>query len=276
MITHKPGLDGRIAARNNVVLSGSAGPLPIVFGHGFGCDQTVWRHLAPMFEPGHPVVLFDHVGSGQSDMGAYRPRRYSSLRGYAEDVVEMLEELAGPPVVFVGHSASAMIGLLAAIRRPALFSGLVLVCGSPYFLDGDGYAGGFSPDDVEGMLTAMRQDYDGWVHSLAALVSGDSDPRLVAELARAFSRKDPSVAVDFARATFLSDHRGELPRLRVPTLVMQTTDDPLVPAGVGAYLHRGIPGSRYSDLVATGHYPHLTAPRETAAVIASFLEVIPR
>lgn len=276
MRAQAPDLVGRIATRNNVVRSGQAGGPPIVFGHGFGCDQTVWRHVVPVFEPEHQVVLFDHVGSGGSDTVAYRPRRYSSLRGYAEDVVEMLEELALAPAVFVGHSASAMIGVLAAIRRPTLFAALVLVCGSPYFLDDEGYAGGFSHDDVEGMLVAMRQDYDGWAHSLAALASADGGPQPVEELTRTFSRKDPHVAVDFARATFLADHRRELPQLRVPTLVVQATSDPLVPAGVGEYLHRAIPGSRYAELQAPGHYPHLTAPHETATAIASFLEALTR
>lgn len=264
-------------ARNNARLSGDPLARPVVFGHSLGCDQTMWRHVAVHLEVDHLVVLFDHVGAGGSDRAAYRPSRYGSLLGYAEDLLTLLDQLALGPAVFVGHSAAAMIGVLAAVRRPDLFSALVLVGGSPRYLDDEGYSGGFSRYDVDGVLGAMDSDHVGWSRSFAPLVMGNPDrPHLAEELTARFLHTDRRVAGDFARAVFLSDHRNEVAHVRTPTLVVQAAEDPIVPTAVGEYLHRRIRGSRYAALRTTGHFPPLSGPEEVTAVIRDFLAGVPR
>ena len=257
--------------RNGVRVSGPATARPMLLAHGFGCDQTMWRSVTPDLATDHRVVTFDHVGSGDSDLAAYDPRRYGSLAGYADDVVALCRELGLTDVVFVGHSVSAMIGVLAARRAPELFGALVMVGPSPRYVDDDGYTGGFSRADVAALLDSLDSDPDQWSAVLAPVVAGPDNPATAAELARSFCRTDPEVARQFARVTFLSDNRADLPTVTVPTLVLQCTDDSIAPEVVGRYVHQHVPGSVYTLLAATGHCPHLSAPEETVAAIRAFL-----
>jgi sigma-B regulation protein RsbQ len=260
-----------VLRRNNVHVSGS-GATPLLFAHGFGCDQNMWRFVAPAFEETHKVVLFDYVGAGQSDLSAYNKSRYSSLHGYADDVLDVCRALDLSGVVFVGHSVSAMIGILAAIREPARFAKLVLVGPSPRYIDDDGYLGGFKRGDIEGLLDALDSNYLGWSTSMAPVIMGNPDrPELGSELANSFCRTDPNIARQFARVTFLSDNRADLERLRIPSLILQCSQDMIAPAAVGNYLHRHLAGSMLVQMKATGHCPNLSAPAETVAAIKAFV-----
>jgi sigma-B regulation protein RsbQ len=261
-----------VALRNSVRVTGLPAGRPVLFAHGFGCDQSMWRFVAHDFEVDHRVVLFDHVGSGSSDLSAYDPVRYGSLAGYAEDVVELCRELALGDVVFVGHSVSAMIGVLAAQRAPELFGALVMVGPNPRYVDDDGYVGGFTRADIAGLLDALDSNHLGWSAAMAPVIMGNPDkPELSQELTNSFCRTDPEIARQFARVTFLSDNRADLPHVRVPTLVLQCTADAIAPETVGRYVADQVPGSRFVRLGATGHCPHLSAPMETTAAIRAFL-----
>ncbi|TYP82918.1 alpha/beta fold hydrolase [Blastococcus xanthinilyticus] len=263
---------GSVVARNRVSVSGVPGGRPLVFSHGFGCDQTLWRLVAPCFADDHRVVLFDHVGSGQSDLSAYDPDKYGSLAGYANDVVEICQELGLSDVVFVGHSVSAMIGVLAYHRAPELFGALVMVGPSPRYVDDVGYVGGFSRADIADLLDALDSNHLGWSAQMAPVIMGNPDrPELAAELTNSFCRTAPDIARQFARVTFLSDNRADLQGIEVPTLVLQCSEDPIAPSPVGEYVHRQIPGSELVRLRATGHVPQLSAPEETTAAIRAFL-----
>ena len=259
-------------ARNRVRVSGVPDGRPMVFAHGFGCDQEMWRLVVPAFETDHRVVLFDYVGSGRSDLSAYDPVRYGSLEGYAADVVEICRELDLDDVVLVGHSVSAMIGVLAAARAPELFGALVMVGPSPRYVDNGDYVGGFSREDIAALLESLDSNHLGWSAAMAPVIMGNPDrPELTAELTNSFCRTDPDIARQFARVTFLSDNRADLPGVRVPTLVLQCTADAIAPEVVGRYVHEHVPGSVYTLLSATGHCPHLSAPAETTAAIRAFL-----
>ena len=259
-------------ARNRVRVIGVPDGRPMVLAHGFGCDQEMWRLLAPAFTADHRVVLFDHIGSGGSDLSAYDPVTYGSLDGYAADVVEICRELALDDVVFVGHSVSAMIGVLAAARAPDVFGALVMIGPNPRYVDDGDYTGGFSREDITALLESLDSNQLGWSAALAPVIMGNPDrPELAAELADSFCRTDPDIARQFARVTFLSDNRDDLPGVRVPTLVLQCTADVIAPDVVGAFVHAQIPGSVLTRLAATGHCPQLSAPEETAAAIRAFL-----
>jgi sigma-B regulation protein RsbQ len=261
-----------VLRRNNVTVSGRAGGAPVVFAHGFGCDQQMWRLVAPAFEADRRVVLFDHVGAGGSDLTAYDPVRHGRLEGYASDVVEMLDALALPPVVFVGHSVSAMIGVLAAAERPELFDRLVLVGPSPRYVDDVGYRGGFSQEEIDELLDTMDGNYLGWSQHIAPVVMGVPDrPELGDELTRSFCRTDPAIARRFARTTFLSDNRDDLARVRTPALVVQCRQDAIAPLEVGRYVHEHLAGSDFALLQATGHCPNLSAPEELLTVMQQYL-----
>ena len=260
-----------VLTRNNVRVSGLPDGRPIVFAHGFGCDQHMWRFVAPAFEQTHRVVLFDLVGAGGSDTSAYDPQRYGSLRGYAQDVLEICAELDLRDTVLVGHSVSAMIAVLAAAEEPDRFAGLVLVSPSPRFLDDDGYVGGFTRSDIEGLLDSRDSNYLGWAAAMAPVIMGnDERPELGAELTSSFCRTDPAIARQFARVTFLSDNRDDLARVRTPSLVLQCSQDALAPVAVGEYVAGRIPDSRLVVLTATGHCPNLSAPEETVAAVRAF------
>jgi sigma-B regulation protein RsbQ len=255
-----------------VTLAGNPTGRPMVFAHGFGCDQHMWRLITPAFAEDHRLVLFDHVGSGASDAAAYDPERHASLRGYAEDVLELCAELELSDVVFVGHSVSAMIGVLAAAGRPELFARLVLVGPSARYIDDDGYTGGFAREDIEALLHSLESNYLGWSSAMAPVIMGRPDrPELGQELTNSFCRTDPAIARQFARATFLRDNREDLAAVRVPTLILQCADDVIAPVSVGRFVSERIHGSVLVNMPVTGHCPHLSAPDETIAEIRAFL-----
>jgi sigma-B regulation protein RsbQ len=263
-----------VLRRNNVHESGNADGRPMVFAHGFGCDQNMWRFVAPAFEADHRVVLFDHVGFGGSQLSAWDGARHRDLSTYAAELVEILAELDLSDVVYVGHSVAGMIGVLASIEAPERFAELVLVGPSPRYVDapGDGYVGGFSESDVAGLLEALDSNYLGWSSSMAPAIMGNADrPALGDELTNSFCRTDPAVAAAFARATFLSDNRDDLARVSVSTLVLQCSADMIAPDQVGRYVADHIPDSRLVRLQASGHCPNLSAPDETVDVIRDHL-----
>jgi sigma-B regulation protein RsbQ len=264
-----------IVRRNNVHAEGTAGP-PMMFAHGFGCDQNMWRLVAPAFADAYRLILFDHVGAGGSDLSAYDARKYSRLEGYAADVLELCDELRLEDVVFVGHSVSAMIGVLAARQQPERFRALVLIGPSPRYIDDADYVGGFSRADIEGLLTSLDSNYLGWSTAMAPVIMGNTDrPELGAELTNSFCRTDPQIAADFARVTFFSDNRQDLPHVKTPALILQCSDDVIAPTAVGDYVHRNMPSSQLVRMKATGHCPNLSAPGETIAAMKAFLGSLP-
>jgi sigma-B regulation protein RsbQ len=258
--------------RNNVTTHGLPDGQPMLLAHGFGCDQNMWRFVWPAFADRYRIVLFDHVGHGGSDARAFDERRYATLDGYAADVLEICEALDLRDVVFVGHSVSAMIGVLAAAERPERFARLVLVGPSPRYVDDEGYVGGFSREDVDGLLGSLESNYLGWSSAMAPAIMGNADrPELGEELTNSFCRTDPRIAAHFARTTFLGDNRGDLARVDTPSLVLQCTEDVIAPEAVGEYVHAHLRDSRYVRLAATGHCPNLSAPEETVAAMEEFL-----
>jgi sigma-B regulation protein RsbQ len=261
-----------VAARFNVQISGPRDGQPMLFAHGFGCDQHMWRLVAPAFVDRYRVVLFDHVGAGASDPDAYDDARHSTLSGYASDVLEICEGLDLHDVVFVGHSVSAMIGVLASLQEPSRFAKLVLVGPSPRYLDADGYTGGFTDADIDEMLGSLNSNYLGWSSAMAPVIVGNPDrPELGAELTESFCRSDPALAAKFAAVTFRSDNRADLAAVTVPTLVLQCSQDVIAPVAVGRFVHEALPDSDFVLLDATGHCPHLSAPEATTAAIAEFV-----
>ncbi|MEV3925690.1 alpha/beta fold hydrolase [Actinomadura coerulea] len=263
-------------SRNNVQDLGRRSAQPMIFAHGFGCDQTMWRLTAPAFEADHRVVLFDHVGLGNSDVAAYSADRYGTLDAYADDVLDIVHELDLHDVVFVGHSVSAMIGVLAANREPDRFARLVLVGPSPRYVDDGDYVGGFTGADITELLESLESNFLGWSSRMGPLIMGNPQrPELGQELTNSFCRTDPDIMRQFARVTFLSDNRVDLPVLNVPTLVLQCSEDIIAPEAVGDYVHAAIPGSELVRLRATGHCPNLSAPEETIAAIKAFLRKVP-
>lgn len=244
----------------------------MVFAHGFGCDQNMWRFVAPAFEADFRTVLFDHIGAGGSDVSAYDPDKYASLDGYADDVVELCRELGVRKGVYVGHSVSAMIGVLAAKRAPELFEKLVLVGPSPRYIDDGDYIGGFSEPQIHELLEFLDSNHMGWSEAMAPVIMGNPDrPELGEELTNSFCRTDPEIARRFARATFLSDNRADLADVPAEVLVLQCSDDVIAPQCVGEFVHRSLPGSRLVVMKATGHCPNLSAPDETIAAIRAFV-----
>ncbi|HEX8611797.1 MAG TPA: alpha/beta hydrolase [Telluria sp.] len=249
----------------------------MLFAHGFGCDQGMWRLVEPAFRADYRTVLFDHVGAGDADLACYDPVRYDSLDQYADDVLDICRELALERPVFVGHSVSSMIGMLAAIKAPQLFARLVLVCPSPCYIndsdgDGGGYVGGFSRDDVNGLIDFLDDNFVAWSGAMAPVIMGNAErPELGKELESSFCRTDPTAARQFARVTFLSDNRRELGLLRTPALILQTSEDAIAPPAVGRYLHQALHGSTLVQMAARGHCPNLSAPQETVAAIREYL-----
>jgi sigma-B regulation protein RsbQ len=244
----------------------------MVFAHGFGCDQNMWRFVAPAFANDYKVVLFDHVGAGRSDLSAFSRSRYESLQGYVDDVLEICRELKLERVIFVGHSVSAILGVLAATQEPDRFDKLVLVGPSPRYIDDGDYTGGFSREDIDGLLDSLDSNYLGWSSAMAPVIMGNPDrPELGTELTNSFCRTNPEIAKHFARATFLSDNRADLPKVTTRSLILQCSEDAIAPRPVGEYVHRQIPDSELVLMKATGHCPNLSAPEETIAAIKAFL-----
>jgi sigma-B regulation protein RsbQ len=258
-------------ARNNVRIVGR-GQQPLMFAHGFGCDQNMWRLVVPPFEDAYRVVLFDHVGAGRSDAAAYDRKKYATLDGYAADVLEICHDLQLEDVIFVGHSVSAMIGVLAAQKEPQRFKALVLVGPSPRYINDADYVGGFTRHDIEELLNSLDSNYLGWSSTMAPVIMGNPDrPELGGELTNSFCRADPDIAAHFARVTFFSDNRADLDRVRTPTLILQCSEDVIAPRSVGEYVHRHVAGSQLVVMQATGHCPNLSAPAETIDAIRDYL-----
>jgi sigma-B regulation protein RsbQ len=259
-----------VVARNNVTVTGTG--RPIIFAHGFGCSQEMWRLVTPSFQDDHQVVLFDHVGAGASDLTAYRPGKYDSLEGYAGDLVEILETLDLRDAIVVGHSVGGIIGLLAANQVPDRVGALVLVGPSPRYIDSLDYRGGFSRSDIDALLDGLDSNYFGWSRSIAPLIMGVSEcPELTTELADSFCRSDPTIARHFAHVTFLSDNRRDLAAVQVPTLVIQSSDDVIAPVPVGRYVAEQIAQSTLVVLPISGHCAHLSAPDLVVEAVRNFL-----
>jgi len=264
-----------VLSRNNVTVAGT-GETAMVFAHGFGCDQNMWRFVAPDFQDRYRTVLFDQVGGGGSDLRAYSPQKYATLKGYSDDVIEVGRALGLKGAIFVGHSVSAMIGIMAAHEAPDLFKALVLVGPSPSYINDGDYAGGFTRDQIDELLDSLDSNYLGWSATMAPVIMGNPNrTELGDELTNSFCRTDPEIAKNFARTTFLSDSRDILGKVRVPTLILQCSEDVIAPQYVGEYVHRAIPGSELVILRATGHCPNLSAPEETTAAIKAFCDALP-
>ena len=258
--------------RNHVHVSGT-GETTMMFAHGFGCDQNMWRLLQPAYEKRYRTITFDLTGSGKSDLLAYDRTKYGTLDGHATDVLEILEEVGGGPTIFVGHSVSAMIGLLASLRAPRMFSAQIMVGPSPCYINDGSYVGGFTRSDIDGLLDTLDSNYLGWSSNMAPVIMGAAEqPELAAELTNSFCRTDPEIAKHFARVTFLSDHRADLPRLEGPSLILQCSDDVIAPLTVGEYMHRTLPRSTLSVIANVGHCPHLSAPSPCTLAMDSFLK----
>ena len=244
----------------------------MLFAHGFGCDQNMWRYLTPAFEDQYKIILFDYVGAGKSDKTAYNRERYASLRGYAQDVLDICKELDLQQVIFVGHSVSSMIGLLAAIKEPHYFDRLIMVGPSPCYINDRDYKGGFERKDIEGLLDTMEKNYIGWANFLAPNIMGNSDrPHLGRELTESFCSTDPLIAREFAQATFFSDNRNDLRHNRTPALILQCSEDIIAPFTVGEYMAQHLPKSTLRVMKATGHCPHMSEPEETITLIRQYL-----
>lgn len=259
--------------RNNINVHGDGdGKATMVLAHGFGCDQSMWRHLVPAFRDKFRIVLFDLVGSGGSDLCAYDKTKYATLQGYADDLLDIVDHYSAGPAVFVGHSVSAMIGLLASNGAPGKFAAQIMVGPSACYIDDEGYRGGFSRADIDDLLDTMAGNYLGWSSTMAPAIMGAPDtPELGVELTNSFCRTDPDIAKHFARVTFLSDHRADLAKSTTPTLILQCSDDLIAPREVGDFIHRAIAGSTLAIIENTGHCPHLSAPAASIDAMRSFL-----
>jgi len=260
-----------IRRRNNVNIFGT-GEKVMIFAHGFGCGQHMWRYIWPAFEKNYKIILFDYVGSGQSDRSSYNSERYGNLNGYAQDVLDVCNELGLKKVIFVGHSVSSMIGVLASIKRPQLFESLIMISPSSRYVNDSEYVGGFERTDIEELLETMEKNYVGWANFLAPVIMQNADrPELELELNASFCSTDPVIARQFAEVTFLSDNRSDLAKVRHPSLILQCSNDLIAPLEVGEYLENHIPGSTQMIMNATGHCPHLSSPEETIRLIKEYL-----
>lgn len=260
-----------VVSRNNVVIKGK-GSQVILFAHGFGCDQNMWRYVSPAFEENYKIVLFDHVGAGGSDLSAFVPAKYEDLNGYADDIVEIAKELQLTNIIFVGHSVSALMGIIASQKAPELFKSLILVSPSPAYINDGDYIGGFTRPQIEELLDSLDKNHLGWSMAMAPVIMGNPDRKeLGEELANSFCRTEPAIAKHFARTTFLSDKRELLSKVNVPSLILQCSDDVIAPQEVGVYVHQQIKGSKLVIMEATGHCPNLSAPEETIDAIKTFL-----
>ena len=260
-----------IRQRNNVQVTGD-GPVTLLLAHGFGCDQNMWRLLQPSYGKRYRTVLFDLVGSGNSDLSAYDKDKYSTLHGYADDVVEVTREFGSARNIFVGHSVSAMIGMLADLKAPGLFAAHAMVGPSPCYINDGDYTGGFTRQDIDGLLETLESNYLGWSSTMApAIMGAPGQPELGVELTNSFCRTDPEIAKQFARATFLSDHRQDLPKLQTPALILQCSDDIIAPLAVGEYMQRTLPRGTLKVIQNVGHCPHLSEPGASTDAINAFL-----
>lgn len=260
-----------VLARNNVNISGK-GTQPLLFAHGFGCDQNMWRFIAPEFESDYRVIRFDYVGSGRSDLSAYNDVKYSTLDGYARDVLDIVRELDLRDVIFVGHSVSSMIGVIAANEEPDRFERLIMIGPSPRYINEGEYIGGFEQKDIEGLFDMMDRNFIGWANFLAPAIMKNPDrPALGKELTDSFCSTDPVIARNFAKATFYSDNRDDLKNVKVPSLVLQCAEDIVAPTQVGEFVKGQLANSEIRYMKATGHCPHMSHPEETTDLIREYL-----
>lgn len=260
-----------VIKRNNVIVKGK-GSQAIMFAHGFGCDQNMWRYVVPAFEENYKIVLFDHVGAGGSDLSAFIPQKYEKLEGYADDIIEIATALELRDIIFAGHSVSALMGIIASQRSPGLFKSLVLVGPSPSYINDGDYVGGFTQPQIEELLESLDQNHLGWSMTMAPVIMGNPDRKeLSEELANSFCRTDPAIAKHFARTTFLTDKRELLSAVKIPSLILQCSGDVIAPRSVGEYMHQQMNGSKLVVMKATGHCPNLSAPEETIDAIMKFL-----
>lgn len=268
-------MNQQVLLRNNVSISGK-GNQAILFLPGFGCDQNMWRLVAPAFEDNYRVILFDYVGSGKSDYSAYNPSKYSDLNGYVKDVLEICKELELKKPILVGHSVGGIIGMLASIPEPDCFDRLIMIGPSPCYLNNPpDYIGGFEREDLEGLIDMMEMNYIGWANYLAQVIMKNPErPELSKELEESFCSTDPIVARQFAVATFFSDNRKDLEKVNIPSLILQCSDDTIAPYEVGNYMHRHIPRSTLYLMQATGHCPHMSHPKETIRLISKYLNEV--
>ncbi|MDF1706006.1 MAG: alpha/beta hydrolase [Aeromicrobium sp.] len=257
----------------NASVRGPSGAPVIVFVHGFGCGQHMWRHVAPSFEADHQVVLLDLPGSGDADEAGYDPDRHASLEGYRDDLAALLQELGLSSVTLVGHSVAAMIGVLLQIERPDLVGRLVLVAPSARYVDVGDYVGGHSEPDIDELLDLLSRNHLGWQDPLSTMVAGSPEGPAKDELEQAFCRTRPEFAAQFANVTFRGDNRADLPHVTAPTLVLQSAHDVVAPESAGQFVRDAIPGAQYRLIQTRGHAPHLTAPADTLAAIRDFLAV---
>ena len=259
-------------AQQHAISIRGRGETPMIFLHGYGCDQNMWRLMTPYFEPSHKVVLYDQIGAGKSDVSAYDKAKYASLEGYADDLIAICQVLALGPVVVVAHSVGCTIALLAARRRPELFDRLALVGPSPCYVNEGDYVGGFARNELDEMLEFLQINHAGWSARMAPVIMGHPErPELAAELEASFCRIDPTIAHEFAKATFLSAHRAELADVTTPTLILQSDEDVVAPVTVGSYMHAVMPDSALVVLRSPGHCPHISAADRVAAAILHYL-----
>ncbi len=257
--------------RNNAIQFGK-GHQPMIFAHGYGCDQKMWRFITPEFENEYKIVLFDHTGSGNSDESAYDFEKYDSLQGYAQDIIEICDELKLSNIIFVGHSVSCMIGVLAAIQRPQLFDKLILIGPSPCYINQDSYNGGFSREDIEDMIDTLESNYLGWSSHITPVIAGHPEkPEHSTELHNSFCRMNPEIAKHFAKVTFMGDNREDLKKVTVPSLIIQCNPDLISQKEVGMFVHENLQNSTFRQIEVPGHIPHLTNPVATIDAIRQFL-----
>lgn len=259
-----------VLKRNNVKIIGEG--RPIIFAHGYGLNQDMWKHVIPAFVKTHQVIIFDHVGAGKSDIASYNKVKYNSLHGYAADVIEICETLKLKNPIFIGHSVSSMIGILAAIQKPNLFEKLILIGPSACYLNREGYNGGFNQEEIEGLLETIDDNYYGWATVMApTLMRNPEMPQLSDELAATFKKVDPTIASHFARVTFLTDNRSQLSKIKIPTLILQASDDLVAPVSAGKFINDNIFNSKIVEMKAKGHFPSMSAPEETISAIMAFI-----
>ena len=257
--------------RNNVQIRGG-GAATLIFAPGFGCDQSMWRYLAPSFEDRFRIITFDLVGSGGSDLKAYDRLKYGTLHGYADDLLEIINEFSVGPVVFVGHSVSSIIGLLATVKAPERFIAQIMVSPSPCYVNDGDYVGGFTRPEIDEILETMESNYLGWSSNIAPVIMGaPQQPELSTELTSSFCRNDPSIAEHFAQVTFLSDHRADLLKTVTPALILQCSDDVIAPRAVGEFMHRQMPKSELRIIKNVGHCPHMSAASDSIDAMHGFL-----
>lgn len=261
----------KILKRNNVKVFGE-GTQPILFAHGYGCDQKMWRFITPAFTEAYKVVLFDHIGSGKSDLAAYDYDKYDHLKGYAEDLVEICDALSLENIILVGHSVSSIVGALAVAGRPELFDQLIMLGPSPRYINEGEYFGGFDQQDIDELVETLEANYLGWSSFITPVIIGNADKEEFAEeLKNSFCSMEPAIAKHFAKVTFVGDYREDLANVKIPTLIIQSYPDAIAPVAVGKYVHEKIPGSHYVQLASSGHCPHLTSPELVISAIQTYI-----